>query len=205
MNKEKYKQDLEDIRSMMNRSSRFLSLSGLSGVAAGIIALLGAAAAYFWVYMDAGLSEYNGVIMDRGQLLRLLLIAVLTLALAIVFGVYFTLRETKKRQLKAWDYQSKRLLLNLSIPLVAGGLVCLTMMWNGNYRMVPALSLIFYGLALINASKFTLREIFSLGLLEIILGLIALQIPGYGLLFWIIGFGVLHIVYGMIIPYKQAV
>lgn len=204
MNKEKYKQDLEDIRSMMNRSSRFLSLSGLSGVAAGIIALLGAVAAYFWVYQGAGQSDYDSILMDSANLLRLFLIALVTLVLAIFFAVYFTFRETKKRQLKIWDFQSKRLLLNLSIPLVAGGLVCLTMLWNGNYIMVPALTLIFYGLALVNASKFTLREIFSLGILEIILGLIALQFPGYGLLFWILGFAVLHIVYGLIIPYKQA-
>ena len=40
---------LQDIKKIMERSSRFLSLSGLSGIAAGICALAGSVIAYKWI------------------------------------------------------------------------------------------------------------------------------------------------------------
>jgi len=205
MNKEKYKSDLKDIKDIMDRSSRFISLSGLSGITAGIIGLLGAFAAYYWVYTDIETRVYDQFTFSSANLWYILLIAVITLTAAIASGVYFTVRETRKQKLKVWDNQTKRLLINLIIPLITGGLVCLVLMFKGYFGLVPPLTLIFYGLALVNASKYTLKEIRSLGLLEIALGLISLQFIGFGLLFWAIGFGLLHIIYGIFIPYnKQA-
>jgi hypothetical protein len=134
---------------------------------------------------------------------RLLLIGILTLVLALAGGIFFTTRETRKRGEKIWDHRVKRLLVNLAIPLVTGGIVCLMLLFRGQGGLVAPLTLVFYGLALVHASKYTLGEIRSLGLLEIVLGLIALQFPGYGLWFWAIGFGLLHIVYGIYIPLKE--
>ncbi|MGE5429024.1 MAG: hypothetical protein ACM3O8_14110, partial [Methylococcaceae bacterium] len=62
--------------------------------------------------------------------------------------------------------------------------------------------LIFYGLALVNAGKFTLSEVHYLGITEIVLGLMAAVFINWGLLFWALGFGVMHIVYGMMMYYK---
>jgi hypothetical protein len=62
--------------------------------------------------------------------------------------------------------------------------------------------LVFYGLALIQGSANTFDEIRYLGFSEIILGLISASVPGYGLVFWAIGFGVLHIIYGVIMYNK---
>lgn len=95
-----------------------------------------------------------------------------------------------------WDASAKRLLVNLMIPLIAGGLFALALLFNGSVLMVPAATLVFYGLALLNASKYTLDEIRWLGLSEAALGVIAAFWPGAGLLFWALGFGVLHIFYG---------
>lgn len=200
--KEKYIEDLKEIKDIMNRSSRFISLSGLSGVSAGVIALIGAYLAYQTVYSNQDYLGYRKAILTTDSLLQLLLIAAGTLILTIVIGIYFTTRETKKRNLKVWDQQTKRLLINLFIPLATGGILCLMLLFRGYIGLVAPLTLIFYGLALVNASKYTLNEIRSLGLIEIILGLIAMQYIGFGLLFWVIGFGVLHIVYGAIM-YKK--
>jgi hypothetical protein len=119
-----------------------------------------------------------------------------TLVLSIGIGIYFTTKETKKQNQKIWDHQTKRLLINLAIPLITGGILCLMLLLRGYVGIVAPLTLIFYGLALVNASKYTLSEIRSLGLAEIVLGLISMQFIGFGLLFWSVGFGVLHIVYG---------
>jgi hypothetical protein len=130
------------------------------------------------------------------------LIASATLILSIGAGIYFTTKETKRQNQKIWDHQTKRLLINLVIPLVTGGIVCLMLLLRGYVGIVAPLTLIFYGLALVNASKYTLNEIRSLGLAEIIIGLLSMQFVEYGLLFWSIGFGILHIVYGAAMQMK---
>lgn len=200
--KEKYIEDLKEIKDIMNRSSRFISLSGLSGISAGISALIGAYLAYRIVYTNPDYQQFGRIFLTNESITQLLLIALGTLILAIGTGIYFTTRETKKRNQKIWDIQTRRLLINLFIPLLSGGILCLILLFKGYIGLVAPLTLIFYGLALVNASKYTLNEIRSLGLMEIVLGLLATYFIGFGLLFWSIGFGILHIVYGIIMQWR---
>ena len=95
-----------------------------------------------------------------------------------------------------WDHSARRLAWNLFIPLAAGGIVCLALMYHGLPGLVAPATLVFYGLALLNASKYTLDEIRWLALSELVLGVVASFWIGAGLMFWALGFGVLHIVYG---------
>lgn len=201
--KEKYIRDLEEIREMMHRSSRFISLSGLSGVSAGIAALAGAGVAWDRVFSRGDYQVLHPVELSSGQLVELIFTAALTFLLATVTAIFFTTRETRKKKQKIWDIQTRRLLTNLSIPLLAGGIVCLFLLLHGFIGMAIALSLVFYGLGLLNASKYTLQELRSLGILEIILGLFSLWFIGFGLVIWAIGFGFLHIIYGVWMHIKK--
>jgi hypothetical protein len=90
----------------------------------------------------------------------------------------------------------------MATPLVTGGLLILILISRSYYGIITPATLIFYGLALVSASNFTFADVKYLGLLEIALGLIAACFPGYGLLFWAIGFGVLHIIYGSMMYLK---
>ena len=200
--KEKYIEDLIEIKDIMNPTTRFISLSGLSGVSTGLIALAGAFIAYLTIFKDQDYLLLNAVKLKDESLMNLLLIATGTLVLSIVSAVFFTNRKTKKQNQNVWDVQTKRLLLNLLIPLIAGGLLCLMLLLKGFVGILPPLTLIFYGLALVNGSKYTLPEIRYLGLIEILLGLLAFQFIEYGLIFWAFGFGVIQIVYGLIIQRK---
>jgi hypothetical protein len=198
MDQQRYLDDLKDIKDIMNRSSRFLSLSGLSGVFAGVFALGGAYLAYGTVYKSQDYLGYRQADMSTETLTTLLLIALATVALAVGVGILLTTREERKSNQKLWDAQTNRLMINLLIPLVTGGILCLMLLLKGYIGFVAPLTLIFYGLALVNASKYTLTEVRSLGLLEIGLGLLAVHFIGYGLIFWAAGFGVLHIIYGIV-------
>lgn len=202
MNKQKYIEDLKDIKQMMNRSSRFISLSGLSGISAGIIAIIGAYLAYQTIYANQDYLVYRQAILSTQNLSSLLLIALTTLLLSIASGIFFTTRKAKRNQQKLWDSQTKTLLINLFIPLTTGGILCLILLLKGFIGIIAPLTLIFYGLALVNASKYTLEEIRSLGIVEILLGLLGIYFIGYGLIIWTIGFGILHIVYGIIMHLK---
>jgi len=128
--------------------------------------------------------------------------AAIVLILAISSGIFFTTRQARKKGLKMWDASSRRLLINMAIPLVAGGIFCLGLLYHDLFGLVAPATLVFYGLACLNASKYTLNDIRYLGILEITLGLIATFFLGFGLEFWAFGFGVLHIVYGLIMYYK---
>lgn len=208
-NKQEHLQAITDIRSMMERSSRFISLSGLSGVFAGIFALAGTYYAYWYInvlgmnYADyASNREYSSSLTGAFIYIPLIADAIIVLVCSLTVGVILTVRNSKKNGIKVWDGTSKRLLINLMIPLLAGGIFCLSLAFYGVIGLVAPATLIFYGLALINASKYTLNDIRYLGMLEIALGLVSCFYIGYGLLFWAIGFGVLHIVYGAVMYFK---
>lgn len=198
-----YLKDISEIRSIMEKSSRFISLSGLSGVMAGIYALIGAAIAYNLVYTSQDLVYDQLIIRDvRGNVFSLVLIALSVLLAAVLTGIYLTRKKAKKQGLKTWDESAKRSLINLLIPLIAGGVLVVIFYQQGLIPMIAPLTLIFYGLGLINASHYTYRDIRLLGISEVILGLIASAVIGYGLLIWALGFGVLHIVYGALMYFK---
>ena len=198
-----YEKDLASIRSMMERSAKFISLSGLSGVLAGVYALIGAAAAYFVAHYPISPFDYRQYsINERDTFFKLLVIAALVLVASLTTGILLSNKKAKKHGLKFWTPSSQRLFINLAIPLVSGGILILIMLFTGHFGLAAPASLIFYGLALIQASSNTFDEIRYLGFSEIILGLISAAVPGYGLVFWALGFGVLHIVYGGIMYNK---
>jgi len=198
-----YLQDITEIRSIMEKSSRFISLSGLSGILAGVYALIGAAVAYRLVYTSETVIYSQLVVRDvRGNVVSLILIALAILLFTIGTGILLTKRKAKKDGVKSWDKTTKRLLTNLFIPLLAGGILVVIFYQQGLIGMIAPVTLIFYGMGLINASHYTYRDIRYLGISEVILGLIASAVIGYGLLIWAIGFGVLHIVYGALMYFK---
>lgn len=195
---------LQDIRRMMKRSSRFLSLSGLSGIAAGIWALIGSYIAYDRIqgyYDDYESNGYSGTDFQSLKI-NLLLVAAAVLVAALLSALYFTWRRARKSGATIWNHSSKQLLVNTLIPLVTGGLLILALLRYNDWRFVAPLCLIFYGLALVNGSKYTLSDIRYLGLIQIALGLLNTQFIGYGLYFWAFGFGILHIVYGFVMWWK---
>ena len=198
-----YLKDISEIRSIMEKSSRFISLSGLSGVMAGIYALIGAAIAYRLVYTSQELVYDQLVVRDvRGNVVSLIIIALSVFTAAVVTGIYLTRRKAKKQGLKTWDESARRSLINLSIPLLTGGILVVIFYYHGLIALIAPVTLIFYGLGLINASHYTYRDIRLLGISEVILGLVASVVIGYGLFIWALGFGVLHIVYGALMYFK---
>jgi len=196
---------LHDIKKMMESSSRFISLSGLSGISAGICALIGAWLAHPYVmgtrdfimswekaYQLAGNGTW--VLLFHNWLFW---IAAGTFTAAFISAFLFTYLKSKKQGIPIWGSTAKRLMINVCIPLIVGGVFLLKLLDYGTFGLVAPGCLLFYGLALVNASKYTLDEIRYLGYGQILLGLINLFFVGSGLYFWAAGFGVLHIAYGI--------
>ena len=205
---------IKDIKQMMERSSRFISLSGWSGISAGICALVGAGFAYNVISMsryaaDNDLGEMQHPYLNNGSISvheligdKLIIIAALTFIGALVSAFFFTYSRSRKTNTPIWGTSAQRLLVNVSIPMMAGGAFLLKLIQHGSYSVIAPGCLLFYGLALLNGSKYTLGEIRYLGYCEIILGIVSCWFTGWGLYFWAVGFGVLHILYGAVMLNK---
>ena len=191
-------EDIKVIREMMEKSSKFLSLSGLSGVVAGSAAIIGSAFAYFYLLRDPGATDYN----SWQETVILAADALMVLFVSVGMSLLLSWRKAKKNGQRLFNKVTYRILYSLAVPLVAGGIFCLVYLSRGDIGTVIAATLVIYGLALVNASKYTYGEIHYLGLTEIILGLAAAVFGRYGLLLWTAGFGVCHIVYGLVMYFK---
>ncbi|GAA4070580.1 hypothetical protein GCM10022389_14740 [Flavobacterium cheonanense] len=203
MENEKYLNDISEIKNMMNQSSRFISLSGLSGVLAGIYSLIGAWLAYKTIYFNTtSMGNYRNLIISQDSINKLFIIASTVLILSIITGIALSVRKAKKTEDKIWNVSSKRLVINFAIPLATGGFFILFLIEKEMLSLVAPLTLLFYGLACVNASKYTLGDVRYLGITMIILGLLSTWFLGYGLLFWALGFGVCHIIYGSMMYFK---
>lgn len=206
--------DLKDIKQMMDKSSRFISLSGWSGVAAGSCALVGAWFAYQVIGSKHHIAYGNLIKTSRtydygtpstiidlmGS--RLFYIAIFTFLAALILAFIFTYARSAKTKTPLWGSSARRLMINVSIPMIVGGIYLLRLVQNGTFGFIAPGCLIFYGLALVNGSKYTVGEVRFLGYGQILLGLINCWFLGWGLYFWALGFGVLHIVYGIIMWFK---
>jgi hypothetical protein len=193
---------LHDIKRMMERSSRFISLSGWSGIAAGVCALAGAGIAHQRIvhYYQTEYQKVFGAITALKY--DLILIALLTFVAAFILASFFTFLKSKKEGVAIWGATARRLMWNTFLPLAAGGFLIWHLIEISGYGLVAPSCLIFYGLALVNGSKYTMGEVRWLGYGEIILGIVNLWYPGRGIFFWTLGFGVLHIIYGFAMWWK---
>ncbi|GAB2530050.1 hypothetical protein [Spirosoma aerophilum] len=199
-----YIRNIAEIRSMMERSSKFLSLSGWAGIMAGLYALAGAYLAHTLFNFNPTESVYDLARAGWASsgLLNVILLATLVLLLAIGTAIILSARKANKRGETLWNATSRRLMINMAVPLIAGGLLILVFIAKGLIAFIAPFSLLFYGLALYNASKFTYEEVKSLGLIQMGLGLIGAYFVDYGLLLWALGFGVFHIIYGIYMHYR---
>lgn len=201
-NKQDYIRDIAEIRSMMERSSKFLSLSGWAGILAGVYALTGASISYMFFDFNPDKLFYGPAENSASVLPKIILLAITVLILALGTAVFLSWKRAGKRGEKLWNPAAKQLLINMAVPLVVGGLLILFAITKGLIGLIVPFSLLFYGLALFNAGRDTYKEVKILGLIEIILGLVSFWFVEYGLFFWTLGFGLIHIIYGIYMNYK---
>lgn len=200
MRDDNYLEDLKEIKQMMRKSTQFISLSGISGILAGIYALIGA------FYVDILLENHylhNQYVTLESRTFKIIwIVALSVLVSSVATALWFSYRKAKSNGERLINPTSKRAFWNFAIPLATGGVLILLLLKNGHYGLLAPMTLIFYGLACINVSKYTFGDVRALGITEIILGLFAVEFSGFALLFWVIGFGFCHILYGSIMYFK---
>ena len=206
-NKPDYSDDIKTIKKIIDESSRFLSLSVLSGLFAGFLAILAGCIAQFGIlrsksfFFNENLSSLS-VPEITSLKIKLITDALLVLLLALAGSLYFSYRKAHRKGQKIWTPVSRRLLLSLIIPLIAGAFFIMIFYLESQWQLIVPAMLIFYGLALIGAGKFTYSEVFYLGLAELLTGFSAAIFKGSAIFFWILGFGFFNLAYGLIMYRK---
>ncbi len=188
---------VKEIRSMMEKSSRFISFSGTSAILIGFYALAGSFIARSVLASVNPLPNSSPALQWSAVAAQLVITALLVFVLALGTILFFSVRKAKKRQQSFFNKPAYRTFFNFFLPLATGGVFCMALLLNGYVGVIAPVMLLFYGVSLINAAKYTFGSIFGLGCAEIVLGLLCAFFPGKGLLFWSAGFGVLHILYGI--------
>lgn len=197
MKEQDYIQDIAEIRSMMERSSKFLSLSGWAGIMAGIYALTG-------VWFASYVLGFNPteLFYTSPNLMNVMMLAFLILILALVTAIFFSWRKSQQKGENVWNATSRRLLTDMATPLITGGILILFLISQGLIGLIAPLTLLFYGLALYNAGTYTIFEVRLMGIIQIVLGLMSSWFIEFGLIFWAVGFGVVHMIYGVYMRFR---
>lgn len=206
-NEKDYLNDLNEIRSMMERSTKFMSLSGLSGIFAGIYALVASYIVYMLMNFKVDKLYYTNeeLIALNIKSDNIIILSIVTIILAISTAILLSVKNAHKKSEKIWNNTAKRLVINLAIPLTTGGIIILLLLKYNLYGWLAPFTLVFYGLAILNASKYTYDAMRLLGMTQIILGLIAMHFIAYSLIIWALGFGIMHIIFGIYLHYKYEV
>lgn len=198
---------ISEMRDMMQRSSRFLSLSGLAGILVGFVALVGVAITYYILEMPISSINYlfsleKTLGTKENTLLYIIINCVSVLTLSLTIGTFLAIRNAKRKGLSIGDKTTQRLVINMFIPLLIGGLFIMALLFHHQYSLILPSMLIFYGMALLNASKYSIEDIRYLGIIEMFLGLLSMFLLDQALIIWAIGFGILHMIYGVILYNK---
>jgi hypothetical protein len=197
-------EELAEIKSMMERSTRFLSLSGLSGILAGIYSLAAAGLAWYWIYFPSSSWGAGAATLSFREVLNQLLLLGLATLIASVSTAYFLSKKKGSNSSQLfWTPDSKRFLQALFLPVALGGFFCFALLHERAFGLIPATTLIFYGIGLVQSAQFTLGEIKNLGYTQLALGLIAAFFPDFGLLCWALGFGAFHVIYGALMYFRH--
>ena len=199
MSKKDYLKDISEIKNMMNKSSRFNSLSGISGIATGIYAIIGSLIGY--QYVTKNNIEISN--LDRFHFSLLFADLVLIIFLSLITSLIITRRKVKVDGISSGSILTKKMLSNFLIILIPSTIYVLILILNHDFVGAGSLMLFFYGASLINASHNTLEEIKTLGLIEIVLGILIILIPAFAFWIWLIGAGIIHVIFGLYMYFKH--
>jgi hypothetical protein len=194
--KEDYIKDIAEMRSIMERSTKFLSLSGVAVVLIGVYALV----AVYIAYQVIGYDPREATSPD--MINKLLGFGAIVMAVSVITVIFLSRQKAIRRNEKFWNPTFRRLLVHALTPLLTGGILILIFIAKDLPAFIIPLSLVFYGLMLYTAGKFTFPEFQAIGLVEIALGLFSAYYTPYSLGSWAIGFGLVHIGLGLYLYFR---
>jgi len=193
MNNKNYLEDISQIKNLMAESSKFLVFTtGLSGLFSGLFAIAGITYIYFLA--EGKVNDIQELVTNYKSTIAIVL--VVTLAFSTLITFLLTKRNAKSNGQNPWNPIAKKMVFNFYSVGILGGIYVLILFFQEKYEFIVELMLIFYGMALLNGSKYTFDQVKFLAYIQIALGLICSLYPTHDFWFWIVGFGFVNLIYG---------
>lgn len=172
--------DLRFIRLAMERSPRFTGVPGWGGVWMGISALVAAAVASRQPTVEGWLGTWLA-----------------EACIAIGIGGWAIRRKARRVQLPVLSGAGRRFMLSFLPPAVAGAILTMALYRAGETALVPGAWLLLYGAAVVTGGAFSVKVVPLMGICFMALGVAALAGPGWSDPLLALGFGGLHIAFGL--------
>lgn len=176
-------ESLRFIHATMERAAGFSAVPGWGGVMMGLTALLAAGVAHPLRFTEMWLKVW---------------LAAAVVATAI--GLAAIVLKARRSGMPLAGPAGRKFALALSPAIGAGAILTFVLYRNGSIRDLPGCWLLLYGTAVTSGGALSVRVVPMLGLSLMALGVAALAAPAvWGDAFLALGFGVLHIVFGIVI------
>lgn len=201
MKHQQHLENLSELKGILSRNTRFLSFSGLAGVIAGVLALIGQTVAVMYYLSHPEIDITKKLAPEHAIVFLTISAAIMILSVGV--GYVLTNKNIKKTGEKLNSGLIKNTLLNICLPIAVGGVMCLMAYMQGHNMVIPSYMLLFYGLALFGGSKYSFDDLKMVGSAFILLGMVSYFDPSLSIFTWGLGFGILHIVYGLQIYFQR--
>jgi hypothetical protein len=175
--------DLSFIRRTMERATAFTAVPGWGGVAMGCTGLAGAAVA---ARTDTALAWVA---------------CWLTAAVAaLLIGTWAMAVKARRAGTPVFSWSGRQFVLSFLPPLAVGALLTVVLAGNDLIQVLPGTWLLLYGSGVVTGGAFSVRVVPVMGMCFMLLGAVALFGPAsWGNLLMGLGFGGLHLVFGLLI------
>lgn len=179
--------DLRFIRRTMERGPTFTGVPGWGGVGMGLTGLVAAA---------VGATRST----TEGWLATWLAAA----AVAIGIGAWSMRRKARRAGIPLVTGSGRKFLLGFLPPALAGAVLTLALYRADATGLIPGAWLLLYGAAVATAGTFSVKVVPVMGSCFMLVGAVALLVPGSGPdVFLGVGFGLLHVGFGVHIARKH--
>jgi hypothetical protein len=175
-------ENLRYIRDTIQRASTFTAVPGRGGILIGVSGLA------------AGM-----VAMRQDSFTAWLLVWIIEAAFAFAIGITAVLVKARSTGEDLWSKPARKFALGFVPPMLAGGIVTLALWRSGAVSVIPGAWLTLYGVAVMGGGAFSVPAVPAMGVSFFLVGCAALLVPAVGDIALICGFGLLHIVFGLLI------
>jgi hypothetical protein len=174
----------------MERGTIYKNISSASAVAAGLVTLAGCAV------RRAGVLPFDdkwSFFVTWGS--------VFAVALAAI--VYFTAAQARRNGEPLWSRSARTVVLSILPAFFAAVVLSHVMFHRGLRDLLPGTWMLLYGCGALAMSFFTPVAIRVLGIAFMVAGTIALLLPGHELLSMGLGFGGIHLTWGLALALQR--
>lgn len=187
-------ENLRVIRELMERSTKYSTFSGPSGILAGAASIVGCVVTHSLATRPPGSDSF-----------RIPFLITWSMVILFAIGADFLLMKRRAARVgkRIVSRLGKQMVFAAGPGLGTGVLLTLYLLQHNMLTNVYPFWMLSYGIAVCAVGQFSQREVKALGVAFLLAGTLTLLMPGWGLPLMALSFGGFHIIYALLISRKD--